>query len=130
MRNIRKHSPQKTLTGCLIVGVCMFLLAAPACAGMPHPPILTELAEARLHIISFFIATFLAVSYVFLRIWNSLGKSFPSLPRMTYRRAMAFVGLWGAAFILILTMIAGARELMTPGAWKKSGAIYKLNEGK
>ena len=36
------------------------------------------------------------------------------------------VTLWGLAFILVLTMISGARELMTPGAWERSGATYKL----
>src|SRR5262245_44535701 len=29
-------------------------------------------------------------------------------------------------FVLVLTMISGARELMTPGAWKKEGLTYKL----
>src|SRR5262249_6527655 len=28
--------------------------------------------------------------------------------------------------IIVLTMIAGARELMTPGAWRKDGFTYKL----
>lgn len=122
------RSNRKTLT--IGLGVCMFLLTTQAWAGMPTPPTLTDLAKARLHIISFFAATFLVMAYAVLLIWNALRKSFPVLPKLTYRRAMAFVGLWGAAFILILTMIAGARELMTPGAWKKSGAIYKLDEGK
>jgi hypothetical protein len=31
------------------------------------------------------------------------------------------------AFGLVLTMISGARELLTPGAWDKVGATYKLN---
>ena len=94
------------------------------------PPTLTGLAEARLHIISFFVAIFMVTSLAFLLIWNSLRQTFTSLPKLTYRRALALVGLWAAAFILILTMISGARELMTPGAWEKSGAIYKLNEAK
>jgi hypothetical protein len=40
------------------------------------------------------------------------------------------VGLWGLLFLLVLTMISGARELMTPGAWKKDGVTYTLDDGK
>lgn len=29
-------------------------------------------------------------------------------------------------FVLVLTMISGARELMTPGAWEKKGLTYRL----
>jgi hypothetical protein len=29
-------------------------------------------------------------------------------------------------FLLVLTMISGARELMTPGAWEKKGFTYQL----
>jgi hypothetical protein len=36
------------------------------------------------------------------------------------------VTLWGLLFVLVLTMISGARELMTPGAWQKQGWTYKL----
>jgi hypothetical protein len=31
-------------------------------------------------------------------------------------------------FVLVLTMISGARELMTPGAWRKQGFTYTLAE--
>jgi len=34
--------------------------------------------------------------------------------------------LYGLAFVIVLTMISGARELMTPGAWRKQGWTYKL----
>jgi hypothetical protein len=32
----------------------------------------------------------------------------------------------GLLFVLVLTMISGARELMTPGAWEKRGLTYRL----
>jgi hypothetical protein len=38
------------------------------------------------------------------------------------------VALWGLLFVLVLTMISGARELMTPGAWRKQGLTYTLVE--
>jgi hypothetical protein len=31
-------------------------------------------------------------------------------------------------FVLVLTMISGARELMTPGAWESSGVTYRLKQ--
>ncbi len=34
--------------------------------------------------------------------------------------------IWGLLFVLVLTMISGARELMTPGAWEKEGFTYVL----
>ena len=42
---------------------------------------------------------------------------------------MAAVVLWGLLFMLVLTMISGARELLTPGAWEKKGATYQLKAG-
>src|SRR5262249_35186152 len=36
---------------------------------------------------------------------------------------------WGLLFVLVLTMISGARELMTPGAWEKQGLTYRLKKG-
>src|SRR6185369_14768900 len=39
---------------------------------------------------------------------------------------LGLVVLWGLLFIVVLTMISGARELMTPGAWRKQGWTYKL----
>jgi hypothetical protein len=39
---------------------------------------------------------------------------------------LAVVLLWGLALAVVLTMIAGARELLTPGAWQKDGLLYKV----
>jgi hypothetical protein len=100
--------------------------AAPAHAGMPMI-LLTDIAKARLDSISFFLFVLLVVSYVVKLLWNGLAKDFPRLPQMSYRRALGAVSLWGFVFVLVLTMISGARELMTPGAWEKQGATYKLN---
>jgi hypothetical protein len=50
------------------------------------------------------------------------------MPRLTYGKACGLTLLWGLLFIIVLTMISGARELMTPGAWKKEGLTYKLSE--
>lgn len=97
-------------------------------AGMPSIN-LTDVAKARLNSISFFFALFLVLSLLVKFLWNSLAKDFPRLPRMSYPRAIAAVALWGLLFMLVLTMISGARELMTPGAWEKQGATYRLKDG-
>jgi hypothetical protein len=85
-------------------------------------------AVARLQAISFFLLVFFLSALALRLVWNYLRREFPQLPRLSYRRAVAGVFLWGLLFVIVLTMISGARELMTPGAWRKQGATYKLVE--
>lgn len=117
----------------------VFVLAFPpfAVAGMPaplpdNPQRVMRLGDspmARLQAISFFLLVFFLSAAAFRLIWNYLQRDFPTLPRLSYGRALAGVFLWGLLFVIVLTMISGARELMTPGAWRKQGATYKLTEG-
>lgn len=110
--------------------------AAASTAGMPsllpdHPEQvlrLTEPAVMRLATISFFLAGLLVCAAVVRWLWNGLGKDFPNLPRLTYLRALGVVLLWGLLFVIVLTMISGACELMTPGAWKKQGWTYQHSD--
>src|SRR5829696_7702497 len=99
--------------------------AAPVSAGMPSFT-LTDAASLRLQSISFFLVVFLLSALVIRWIWNALTTDFPRLPRLSYPKALGLVALWGLLFLLVLTMISGARELMTPGAWKKQGLTYTL----
>lgn len=94
-------------------------------AGMPTIQ-LNDIPRMRLQSISFFLAGLLLSSLFIQLLWNRLGRDFVALPRLTYAKALGVVGLWGLLFVLVLTMISGARELMTPGAWKKEGLTYKL----
>lgn len=102
-------------------------IASPALAGMPSIGF-SEMARLRLEAISFFLAGLLLSAAVVWRLWNWLCEDFTGWPRLTYPKACAAVGLWGLLFVIVLTMISGARELMTPGAWKKNGALYSLRE--
>ncbi len=102
---------------------------APLFAGMPSVN-LTDVATMRFQSISFFLMLFLVVSLLIRWIWNSLRTDFPRLPHISYPKALGLVGLWGMLFLLVLTMISGARELMTPGAWKKDGLTYSLADEK
>jgi hypothetical protein len=106
-------------------------LATPgvAVAGMPSIT-LTDIARMRVETLSFFLLVFLLSSWAVKLLWNWLRTDFPKLPRLTYPKAVGVVTLWGLLFVVVLTMISGARELLTPGAWEKVGLTYKLAEPK
>jgi hypothetical protein len=87
---------------------------------------LSDLAYQRLEVVSFFLLGLLGCAWVIQRVWNGLRRDFPRLPRLSFARALGFIVLWGLLFVVVLTMISGARELMTPGAWIKEGLTYKL----
>jgi hypothetical protein len=118
-----------------------FLLAgaASATAGMPAPlPTDFEVRTAlrwdesaldRLRAISFFLLGLLLCAAAVRWLWNYLGRDFSALPRLGYGKALAGVVLWGLLFVVVLTMVAGARELMTPGAWRKQGFTYRPTPG-
>jgi hypothetical protein len=89
---------------------------------------LSEIARVRIDAISFFLGCFLASAKVIQWIWNSVREDLPRLPRLTYGKAVGVVVLSGLLFLLVLTMISDARELMTPGAWRKEGFLYKLRD--
>jgi hypothetical protein len=119
--------------------VCLlFLLAAAsvASAGMPAPlPTnpervlrLNESPGMRLQAISFFLLGLLGCAFAVRLLWNYLQRDFSWLPRLTFLKALGVVVLWGLAFVIVLVMISGARELMTPGAWQKHGFTYKLTD--
>lgn len=108
---------------------CVWLLArGSASAGMTVVT-LTDVAAARIDALSFFLVTYLVISWVVKIIWNQLAKSFAALPILKYRQALGVVFVTGLLFYVVLTMISGARELLTPGAWEKQGAGYRLRDG-
>lgn len=91
-------------------------------------PRFTDMAHARIEVISFFIAGFLLLALVYRWLWNSLARDFPKLPRLSYRGALGALIVCGLFIYVVLTMISGARELLTPGAWERSGVLYKIRE--
>jgi hypothetical protein len=111
-------------------------IAERARAGMPAPlPSeddivrvfrLNETVDQRLQAISFFLVGLLLCAAVNRWLWNYLARDWKAMPRLSYGKALAAVVLWGLVFFVVLTMISGARELMTPGAWKKQGITYQL----
>lgn len=103
------------------------LLVAPCSvfAGMPVFRV-NEIVEFRIQTLSFFLFCFFVSAFLVKLLWNYLQKDFSSLPQLTYKKALALTGLVGLLFMCVLTMISGARELMTPGAWRKDGSTYAL----
>ena len=91
---------------------------------------LTDIGRMRLEAISFFLLIWFIAAFFIKLLWNQLAGVFTKLPRLKFKHAMALTFLWGMLFVLVLTMISGARELLTPGAWEKKGATYQLREGK
>lgn len=132
--------------GFLILSLAGALLAT-ASAGMPAPlpsnwtkdhtpewapsswqPGNNGSVDARLQAISFFVVCLLLSAWAIQWLWHGLRKDVTWLPVLSYRRSLGLVVLWGLLFVVVLTMISGARELMTPGAWRKQGWTYKLND--
>jgi hypothetical protein len=108
---------------------CLWLaIAGPAHAGMTVIT-LTDIARARLDALSFFLVSYFLIAWGVKGLWNHLAKTFTALPRLDYRRALGLVLLTGLMFYVVLTMISGARELLTPGAWEKQGMGYRSREG-
>jgi hypothetical protein len=103
------------------------LHASAAFAGMPSLT-LSDVASLRLSGISFFLVLLLLTAWGFRYVWNYLRRDFGRMPVLTYRMSLAAVLLLGLLFNIVLLMIAGTRELMTPGAWEKSGVTYKLSK--
>jgi len=94
--------------------------------GSPPSASGSSATPARLQAISFFAACLAGSAWGVRRLWNSLRNDFPRLPKLSYGRSLSLVTLWGLMFVVVLTMISGARELMTPGAWRKQGWTYQL----
>ena len=106
----------------------IWLLAATHVSAGMTVVTLTDMARMRIDALSFFIALYLLVSLLVKILWNHFAKTFTALPRLNFLRALSLVLVSGLLFYVVLTMISGARELLTPGAWEKQGAGYRLRE--
>jgi hypothetical protein len=111
----------------LLVVFATICAPAVAQAGMPSAMYtISEAGRMRVETLSFFLAGFFLSALGVKWLWNYLASEFKVLPRLTYGKALALLTLWGLLFVLVLTMISGARELMTPGAWERDGTTSRL----
>jgi hypothetical protein len=107
---------------------------ASAWAGMPYvgstelarSTVLSDSGRLRYEAISFFVVVLVLAALAVRWLWNRLAIDFPRLPRMTFGKAFGVVVLWGLLFLVVLTMIACTREMMTPGVWERQGLLYKI----
>jgi hypothetical protein len=125
-------SPLRFHVAAAFLAICIGSMAE---AGMPTPLpsdiakylTLSDPARMRLDVISFFLVAIALSALAIQLLWNFVRRDFPRLPRLSYFKALGVLAIWGLLFLLVLTMISGARELMTPGAWKKNGLTYELS---
>lgn len=101
--------------------------AIPARAGMTVYG-LRDIVRMRLEEISFFVVLLLVCALGLKMLWNVAFKGFSSIPRLKYPQALGLSVVFGMVMLLILTMISGIREVLTPGAWRKQGTSYRLND--
>src|SRR5262245_37025689 len=107
--------------------VGLLLTTFPARAGMTVYD-LNDVVRLRLEDISFFSLLLVASAFGVKLLWNSLAKDFSRLPKLSYLKALSLTALLGIGMLLVLVMISGARELLTPGAWHRQGSQYRPND--
>ena len=93
---------------------------------LPHVEQLDPYVSLRLQSISFFLFVFVICVVCVRWLWNTAVGKESSQPSISYAQACALTATWGLGSIVVLTMISGARELMTPGAWQQEGWTYRL----
>jgi hypothetical protein len=89
---------------------------------------LTDVAKLRLEDISFFGFLLLGAALGIRFLWNYLARDFARLPRLSFRKSLSLTVLLSLLMLLILVMISGAREILTPGAWYRQASHYRPND--
>lgn len=89
---------------------------------------LKDIYAIRLEEISFFLVLLLVCTLLFRWLWNHAVKGFDFLPRLKFVQAFCLALLFGLLMLLILAMISGIREVLTPEAWHRQGNSYRLND--
>ncbi len=110
-----------------LISLSFFAGNFSACAGMTVYD-LNDVVRLRLEDISFFIFVLLLASVGVRVLWNYVGRDFTHWPRLSFGKALSLTGLLSILMLLVLIMISGARELLTPGAWFRQGSHYRPSE--
>lgn len=113
-----------------IIGLFLFaivLLSAQFVQAGMSAIVLTEYGVRRITGLSTALFFGLVVSSLLVRyFWGLLVKD-TDWPKPTLLKSFAATFLGGLLFFLVLVMIAGSRELFSPGAWVPDGILYKLS---
>jgi len=106
--------------------MAFFAWAPSAHAGMTAYG-LRDIYRLRLEEISFFVVLLLASVFMVKFLWNHAFQNSPRVPRLRFTQAACLTILFGLSTLLVLTMISGIREVLTPEAWRHQGTSYRLN---
>ena len=88
--------------------------------------VLTEYGVKRITGLSTALFFGLVVSTLLVRFfWGQIVRE-TEWPKPSLAKSFAATFLGGLLFFLVLVMIAGSRELFSPGAWVPDGILYKL----
>lgn len=111
--------------------VAVLLCSQAVQAGMPMP-VLTRSGTDRLIGMSTALFILMVIVAIPIRLcWNALfvpiktDENEPTAKPLSYPQALGVTFLGGCLFLLVLVMIAGSRELLSPGAWIPDGAMSK-----
>ena len=112
--------------------VCLGLFAFVAIPSETHAGMtvygLRDIYRLRLEEISFFLVLIPVCAFALKLLWNFAFKDVALIPRLRFVPALCMAVLFGLMTLLILTMISGIREILTPGAWRHQGTSYRLND--
>lgn len=89
--------------------------------------VLTEYGRERLIGLSTALFFGLVVSTALIYFFWGLLVSGTEWTKPTVMKSLATTFLGGLLFFIVLVMIAGSRELFSPGAWVPDGILYKLS---
>jgi len=117
----------RTLKQVVLIFIAIVAPGITAHAGMTVYG-LRDIYRLRLEEISFFIFLLLVCAFVLKVLWNYAFKGIATIPRLRFLQALCVALLFGLVMLLILTMISGIREVLTPGAWRHQGTSYRLND--
>ncbi len=105
--------------------VLLMLNAGSVFAGMPTVRLTPEVRGHLSGISSSLFVVLIVASFLIFFCWNRFVRG-TELPKISWFKSIIVALLGGILFCLILVMIAGSRELLTPGAWKQNGVLYEL----
>ena len=110
-----------------LVAAAGLIVAPDAQAGMTVYG-LRDIYRLRFEEISFFFLLLFLSALLLKLLWNYAANGFSFLPKLKYFQALAAALMMGLAMLVILTMISGIREVLTPDAWRRQGSSYRLND--
>jgi hypothetical protein len=119
--------PSSRFKAAALLLIAGFAFTASSYAGMTVYS-LRDIYRLRFQEISFFVFLFLMCAVLLKFLLNYAIKGIDFLPRINFRRSLCLSVMFGLGMLLILAMISGIREVLTPGAWRHQGTSYRLND--